>query len=372
MATMGSWRELLFLYLILINIESTLELGLWSDLTYFDTGSGNYSTNSTYQTNLNTLLSSLSSRTNGYGFYSSSFGDNPDKVYAIVLCRGDVELHTCRSCINDSTIKLPQLLRNSKGAIGWYEKCMLRYSDKSMNGITATDPYQPLDSGTNVNASIMEEFKQARGILLGDLCNERASGGDLRKFATGQKITGPDYTTTIYGLMQCTPDLSKIDCNNCLQWAARQITQSESSDAPTGWRILAPSCTLRYEVNLFYNDTPPATSEIEYRLRLYIDRRRFAGDRRASPVVFDGHRSSWSVHMGFTESFAGAAAPPAHTFAPPPPSANYVTTKQGFIVCICVVLRKRKQKKKPKQKVEGMENLEGRNKFKSHRPCIEG
>ncbi|XP_058224723.1 cysteine-rich receptor-like protein kinase 44 isoform X2 [Rhododendron vialii] len=326
MATMGSWREFLFLHLILVNIESTLELGLWSDLTYFDTGSGNYSTNSTYQTNLNTLLSSLSSRTDGYGFYSSSFGDNPDKVYAIVLCRGDVELVTCRSCINNSTINLPQLLPNSKGAIGWYEQCMLRYSNKSMNGIKATHPYQVLYSG--VNASSMEEFKQARGILLGDLRDKAASGGDLSKFATGQKITGPDYVQTIYGLMQCTPDLSKMDCNNCLQWAAREITQL---GAPTGWRILAPSCTLRYELNLFYNDTPPATS--------------------APPP----------------------APPPARTFAPPPPSANYVTTKQGkkdnttrtviivvltiilvigLIVYICVFLRKRKQKKKPKQEVE--------------------
>ncbi|KAG5541630.1 hypothetical protein RHGRI_021458 [Rhododendron griersonianum] len=236
MATMGSWRELLFLYLILLNIESTLELGSWSDLTYFDTGSGNYSSNSTYQTNLNTLLSSLSSRTYGYGFYSSSFGDNPDKVYAIVLCRGDVDLDTCRSCINNSTIKLPKLLPNSKGAIGWYEHCMLRYSDKSMNGIKATYPSKVLYSG--VNASSMIEFKQALGSLLDDLRGKAASGGALRKFVTGHQSTGQDLGT-IYGLMQCTPDLSQIDCNNCLQWAARQITQLAPPPAPPPARTFA-------------------------------------------------------------------------------------------------------------------------------------
>ncbi|KAG5541631.1 hypothetical protein RHGRI_021459 [Rhododendron griersonianum] len=288
MATMGSWRELLlllFLYLFLVNIESTFELGSWINLIYFDTGSGNYSSNSTYQTNLNTLLSSLSNRTDRYGFYSSSFGDNPDRVYAIVLCRGDVELHTCRSCIKNSTIKLPQLLPNSKGAIGWYGYCMLRYSDKSMNGIKVTYPYQVLYSG--VNASSVNHFDWALANFLGDLRVKAASGGALRKFKTGS--SGPDFPT-IYGLMQCTPDLNEKDCNDCLQNATDQIRKSADQYPQlrhwTGWRILAPSCSLRYEANLFYNDTPPATS--------------------AAPPP---------------------APPPARTFAPPPPSAN-MTTKQ--------------------------------------------
>ncbi|KAI8548178.1 hypothetical protein RHMOL_Rhmol07G0252500 [Rhododendron molle] len=357
MATMASWRELLFLYLILVNIESTLELGSWNDLTYFDTGSGNYSTNSTYQMNLNTLLSSLSSRTDEYGFCSSSFGDNPDKVYAIVLCRGDVDHDTCRSCINNSTINLPQLRPNYKGAIGWYEYCMLRYSDKSMSGIKATSPYQVYHSG--VNASSVIEFKQELGSLFGDLRGTAASGGPLRKFATGHKSTDQDLGT-IYGLMQCTPDLSEIDCNNCLQWATGQITQL---GAPTGWRILAPSCSLRYEGNLFYNDTPPATSEVKYRPRLYTERRRFAGGRRASPVVavvspvlFDGRRSSRRSglrnYVLYKKEFVVFAGKKDNTTRKVIIVVLATILVIGFIVCICVFLRQRKQKKKPKQKFE--------------------
>ncbi|KAG5541647.1 hypothetical protein RHGRI_021475 [Rhododendron griersonianum] len=221
MATMGSWRELLFLYLILLNIV-TLTVSQPDFLKYYSISeSGNYSTNSTYQRNLETLLSSLPSGTDRYGFYNASFGEDPDKVYAIVLCRGDVDLDTCRSCINDSTIKLPQLNPIYKGAIGWYGYCMLRYSNKSMTGIQATNP--DYYRWNNKNATSVNEFNQALRSLLDGLRSQAASGGARRKFAANY-TTGPDFQT-IYGLMQCTPDLTQKDCNNCLGWAAGQIPQ---------------------------------------------------------------------------------------------------------------------------------------------------
>ncbi|XP_058223241.1 cysteine-rich receptor-like protein kinase 29 [Rhododendron vialii] len=177
-------RELLFLHLILLNIVSlTVSHASLPILHLYISGSGNYSTNSSYQKNLVALLSNLSSGTDRYGFYNSSFGDNPDKVYAIVLCRGDVELHACRSCINDSTIKLPQLLPNNKGAIGWYDYCMLRYSNDSINGIVATDPRNLMVNGRD--ALSMNDFKQAVSRLLDNLRSQAASGGAHCKFVTG-------------------------------------------------------------------------------------------------------------------------------------------------------------------------------------------
>ncbi|KAG5541633.1 hypothetical protein RHGRI_021461 [Rhododendron griersonianum] len=126
---------------------------------------------------------------------------DPDIVNAIVLCRGDVDLDTCRSCINDSTIKLPQLLPNYKGAIGWYDYCMLRYSDKSINGIEAFRPSH--FRYTYVNASSVNDFNLALRSLLDGLRSQAASGGARRKFAMNN-TAGPDFQT-IYGLMQCTP-----------------------------------------------------------------------------------------------------------------------------------------------------------------------
>ena len=82
-------------------------------------GLGNYTTNNTYTANLNHVFSSLSSNTAiGNGFYPSSYGQDPDKVYAIGLCRGDLNQDVCRSCLNDSTLALIQLCPNQKEAIG--------------------------------------------------------------------------------------------------------------------------------------------------------------------------------------------------------------------------------------------------------------
>ena len=51
----------------------------------YDTG--NYTSNSTYRANLNTLLSSMYSNNEiDYGFYNFSAGESPNKVNAIVLC----------------------------------------------------------------------------------------------------------------------------------------------------------------------------------------------------------------------------------------------------------------------------------------------
>ena len=129
---------------------------------------GNYSNNSTYQTNLNTLLTSLSSHKEiDYGFYNFSAGQNSDKVNTIGLCRGDLLPDACRSCVNESRIQLGQLCCNQKEAIVWYDDCMLRYSNANIFGTTQLSPYIHLANGEN--ASNVEDFNQALGNLMASL-----------------------------------------------------------------------------------------------------------------------------------------------------------------------------------------------------------
>ncbi|KAG5541648.1 hypothetical protein RHGRI_021476 [Rhododendron griersonianum] len=320
---MGSWRELLFLHLILLNIVGlTVSQPDFLSSTYISE-SGNYSTDSTYQTNLETLLSSLSSRTDRYGFYSSSVGDNPDIVNAIVLCRGDVDLDSCHSCIDNATMKLPQLYPNYKAAIGWYDYCMLRYSDKSIKGILATYPLLVM---WNVgNASSVNQFNWALGSFLGGLRVQAASGGDHRKFETENTPTVSNQT--IYGLMQCTPDLNETDCNDCLQNATDLVPQYLGDKI--GGRILTPSCTLRYETYQFFAEIPadaPADAPPDAPTDAPAD---------APPTTSGKHDNTTRTVIIIVVSTIGSVI--------------------GFIVCVCIFLRKRKQKKNPKQKVEVFE-----------------
>ncbi|WVY97744.1 hypothetical protein V8G54_029895 [Vigna mungo] len=207
---------------------------------------GNYTANSTYETNLNTLLSTLTSNTEiEYGFYNLTKGENTDQVYAIGLCRGDVKPCECRNCLEHSRGNLSQLCPNRKEAIGWYEdeKCMLRYSNRKILGLMETGPAYFM---WNLNdAPQAEEFNKVVKDLLDGLRSKAASGDSRSKYATAN-ATGPD-NKFIYGLVQCTPDLSGPDCENCLIQSIKEITSC--CHGKIGTRIVRPSCNLRYETS---------------------------------------------------------------------------------------------------------------------------
>ncbi|KAH7833509.1 hypothetical protein Vadar_007032 [Vaccinium darrowii] len=222
-----------------------------------------YTSSATYQTNRDTLLSSLSAGINKYGYYSSSHGEDPDTVYAMVLCRADAELDLCRECINKATAKLVvcpankppsgwgEFDPNDKEGIVWYDYCTVRYSSKAMEGIMAGDP-RIFVWNVKHNVTSIEQFTDALRNLLSNLRVQAAGGGTQRKFALGN-APGPD-NYTIYALTQCTPDLSKQDCSDCLQGAIDNIPLC--CKGRVGGRVLRPSCNFRYEIGPFFQEIP--------------------------------------------------------------------------------------------------------------------
>ncbi|PSS04722.1 Cysteine-rich receptor-like protein kinase [Actinidia chinensis var. chinensis] len=249
---MGSWRHLLFLFLITL-VSLTIALpqpNLPPFLGYFC----NFTSSVVYQTNLNTLLSTLSNNTDKYGFHNASYGENPNTAHAIVLCRGDADLETCRSCINTSTSKLLQVCPNSKQAIGWYDYCMLRYSNASMEGIMVVDPR--IFEWDDENVTSVAPFLQTVAHLLGNLRVKAASGGTLRKYALNSTI-GPD-SVSIYALVQCTPDITEQDCSYCLQAAIDNLHLC--CNGPKGGRVITPSCHFRFEsIGPVFRELPPVS-----------------------------------------------------------------------------------------------------------------
>jgi hypothetical protein len=213
---------------------------------------GNYTAKSTYEENLNHLLSSLSSNTKiDYGFYNSSYGQNSDKVYATGLCSGDVNPDVCRDCLSNATSLLMQLCPNQKEAIGWHDYCMLRYSNRSIFGILETLPDFYMSNLNNVSANYVDQFNDDLSTLLESLRREAVAGGSLRKFAAGN-ATAPNFQT-LYALVQCTPDLSEKDCSDCLRGTIEGIPQC--CDGKQGGRVVKPSCNIKFEVYPFYNST---------------------------------------------------------------------------------------------------------------------
>ncbi|KAK2991003.1 hypothetical protein RJ640_005485 [Escallonia rubra] len=245
------------------------------------TGTVNYTQDSAYPNNLDNLLYTLSTKTTSFSKFSS--GQTPDVANGIALCRGDVDPDTCRRCVDDSTRRLKQLCPNQKEAIGYYEFCTVRYSNRFIFGIMETAPRLHLANTTG--APNVVQFNQTVVSLLVKLNDEAArSGGSTRKFATG-KTVGPD-NLTIYGLVQCTPDISGPQCSSCLDMAMEWYPSRCCGQL--GCRILSPSCNFRYEITAFYNESPadalpPAAPPPATPPTLH------AGTSRSVPFILEGY-----------------------------------------------------------------------------------
>ncbi|XP_075508741.1 cysteine-rich receptor-like protein kinase 15 [Primulina tabacum] len=244
---MDSQRSCLVLNFIVFIITNIL--GFVSSQNYFCYQGNNYTRNSAYESNLNTLLSSLSPNVDGFGFYNTSGGQNPDQVNAIVLCRADVQLDVCRSCVTNVTSEIVRFCPNQKRAAFWHELCMVRYSHTPIYGILDTSPR--IIGRNQRNFSDPERYSADLRQLLDQLRKTTVSGGSLLKVA-GDSRTAPDFQV-VYGLMQCTPDLSAENCDGCLVEAGKNINGFPAGSS--GVRLLLPSCNIRYELSSFYDGT---------------------------------------------------------------------------------------------------------------------
>ncbi|XP_047167220.1 cysteine-rich receptor-like protein kinase 26 [Vigna umbellata] len=182
---------------------------------FCDNSKGNYTVNSAYHNNLNTLLSSFSTRAQvNYGFYSSSHGQGLDKAHAIGICPSYRTPDECIRCLKDSRVFLTNNCPNQKEAILWNANCTLRYSNRSMHGLMENQPTVLLYYTLEVKGSI-EQFNVALQSLMRNLTRIAASGDSRHKSATGSAPA--PYFQTIYGYTQCSPDLSSEDCSKCLE-----------------------------------------------------------------------------------------------------------------------------------------------------------
>ncbi|CAH1424565.1 unnamed protein product [Lactuca virosa] len=249
-----------FFSFIFIYFITTITLAQPPDfLSYFCDSDMNYTANSAYQRNLDTTLAVLPTTNSGFGFFNRSTGEGINRVNSVALCRGDVNPDSCLSCVNDSIVKLREICPNQKEGIGYYDYCMLKYSNATILRNTAIRFYVYLANPNN--ASNINQFNNALSPLMENLTVRAASGGPALKFASGN-TSGPDFTR-IYALVQCTPDLSELQCSNCLSDAISRI--GVWFNGKVGGRILLPMCTFRYEIYRFFNESslvvgPPPSS----------------------------------------------------------------------------------------------------------------
>ncbi|XP_038714027.1 cysteine-rich repeat secretory protein 38-like [Tripterygium wilfordii] len=206
----------------------------------------NYTTNSPYRNNLNDLLSILATKAPPTGFGLGSIGKAQDYVSGLALCRGDVSSPDCKTCINDASKELLQRCPNNKGAIIWYDNCLLKYSNVKFFGKIDYDNKFSLFNVMDVEGDPEVFYRKVKELLSG-LANKAQATEKL--YAPGDLELKKNEK--LYGIVQCTRDLSSADCKKCLDDAINGLPGC--CFGKRGGRIVGGSCNAGYELYPFIN-----------------------------------------------------------------------------------------------------------------------
>eukprot|EP00253_Pinus_taeda_P003196 PITA_03196 len=207
----------------------------------------NYRSGSPFESNLKRVLDSLGQAANQGGFSTSVSGG----VYGLFQCRADLTVDQCDACWQWATTSISERCGNyTIGASTWPFHCFLRYENYNFIGKLDTDLGSILQEGFGGDTGIFipGDFQVAAKNLLNSLSGKAAS--DTKRSALGTALDS--FSQTIYGLVQCTRDLSTGDCNTCLSDSINTIF---TSDTTAGVQYWSQSCILRYEIYLFYNSS---------------------------------------------------------------------------------------------------------------------
>ncbi|KAF5446470.1 hypothetical protein F2P56_032098 [Juglans regia] len=234
------YKVLLLLALCICNAESADPSGEFCNR---DT---NISRNSQMSANIDRLLSELVSKTASNGFIATSFGKGKDTVFGLAQCRGDVSSTDCSSCIQDAANQIRKRCPNQADARLWYEYCFLRYNNKSFIGEVDTYSFSIVYFNVD-NVTDPENFNKELGALMDEI---RARAVEPKNEGLGKGDTKLSPFVTLYALVQCTRDLSQIDCAQCLAIAVANF--ETFCENQKGCRVLYSSCYVRYELYPFF------------------------------------------------------------------------------------------------------------------------
>lgn len=205
---------------------------------------------------------------------------------------------------------------------GGYDKCILHYADQSM--FSYQDSSFRFYFWEETNVTNWDQYSYVLNQLLSRLRVKAAtSNSNLnRKFAAGNATVPTPSSQTIYAVVQCYPDLTAAECNDCLIGAFSEIPKNCNNRSGCGVTIL--SCNFRYENSSFYEPTPDTITL------------QFSPQGSPSPTPSITSNSSESTYHG--KSSKSQAVNAKYVVAP-------ILFFVGLLILICIYLRVRKPTK---------------------------
>ncbi|CAJ2666847.1 unnamed protein product [Trifolium pratense] len=300
---MANFHNILHLFTTIIFLNTFKSTNSWDDpfFLYQYCSSNTTSANTSFQFDLTTLLSSLSSyatKTNTK-FYNTTFiGNNPsDTIYGMFLCRSDVPSQLCQQCIVNATQKLSSQCSLSKEGVVWYNECMVWYSTSFIfSTIARTSPSFYL-----LNTDKVSDTKSFMSLLFSTMNKsaDEASFGDDKKFATNEKTISKFQT--LYCLTQCTPNLSPHECRICLSGLINQLPMC--CEGRVGGRVLNPSCNIRYEFYPFYLKSIGSSNPSSQQILLPQTKNSYDDSMFLEQPFYLSHNCSSNKNFTFSNTF---------------------------------------------------------------------
>ncbi|KAI3975370.1 hypothetical protein MKX01_004457 [Papaver californicum] len=206
----------------------------------------NYS--SSYGTNLKALLNSFSVTVPPTGFGLGSIGQGADCVNGFALCRGDIGYHDCNTCLEMATSEIHKGCPNNKGGFIFYDNCAVKCSDEKFFGKIDVTIKVSIWNSNNVTDIDPNVFNMKTREFITSL-SEKAIVAGMKLFASGEMALGGYSDEKMYGLVQCSRDLSSSDCKKCLDDAVNELPNC--CEGKRGGRVIGGSCNIRYELYPF-------------------------------------------------------------------------------------------------------------------------
>uniref|UniRef100_M8ARJ6 Cysteine-rich receptor-like protein kinase 10 n=1 Tax=Aegilops tauschii TaxID=37682 RepID=M8ARJ6_AEGTA len=287
----------------------------------------NYTTNSTYQSNLAVLAATLPTNASSslQQFAAATVGQAPDAVHALALCRGDFANDTaCADCVAASFQGAQQTCPNDEAATVYYDYddvnnqrpgCVLGFSGDSdflspAAGLTENGTLFEAWNPGNISADATITAADVHKLLT--VTAQDSAADTARRYSTAVM----DAVPTLYSLAQCTPDLSAGDCLVCLQRLIGMVNATTS--VRQGGRIFVLRCNIRFETFMFF-DQPmrrinpssitqaPPTGKIMYTncsFYLILFRSVRLRERRTNKLHGGDHELVWDMETGMLSGFS--------------------------------------------------------------------
>ncbi|KAK9714885.1 hypothetical protein RND81_06G127700 [Saponaria officinalis] len=236
-----SSQILLFFYILFIFLNSTNGVEDYTFLKNNCSGDDNHVSD----INIDFLLSNLTSKSATTKFFNFTTGETSNKIYGLFLCHSLYIDQVCQDCVTNAALNIRQLCPSSTDATIWYSSCMLRYSNRDIFSVNDVSVYYNILHGPKKFSQYNQRLFDTFNSLISRATTENSS-------STSHMIkiyVNADLVASCY--VDCTPDISQSECNQCLQTALGRL---EFDGSQLG-EVLQRSCRLSYVLSVSGSDS---------------------------------------------------------------------------------------------------------------------